>query len=76
MKARSLYYTLRMIPMIMVGSSSVQSDGTWENSRVIALHEAVELDPSLLQLADLPVGWHAVRDSPDDPWRREVIDEA
>ena len=52
------------------------SDGTWENSRVIALHEAVELDPSLLQLADLPVGWHAVRDSPGDPWRREVIDEA
>jgi hypothetical protein len=47
------------------------SGGTLENGRVIALHEAVELDTSVLQIADLPVGWHAVRESPEHPWRRE-----
>ena len=52
------------------------SDGSLENGRVIALHEAVELDPSVLQLADMPVGWHALRDSPEHPWRREAIGDA
>ena len=52
------------------------SDGTVENGRVIALREAVELDPSVLQLADMPVGWHAFRDSPERPWTREAIDDA
>jgi hypothetical protein len=52
------------------------SDGTVENGRVIALREAVELDPSVLQLADMPVGWHALRDSPERPWTREAIDDA
>ena len=52
------------------------SDGTVENGRVIALEEAVELDPSVLQLADLPVGWRAVRDTVEHPWKREAIDEA
>jgi len=47
------------------------SDGTAENGRVIALHEAVELDPSVLQLAELPIGWRAWRDSPEDSWIRE-----
>ena len=52
------------------------SDGTAENGRVIALREAVELDPSILQLADLPVGWHAVQHSVKDPWKREAMDDA
>ena len=52
------------------------SDGTVENGKVIALHEAVELDPSVLQLADLPIGWRAVRDTVGSPWKREAIDEA
>jgi hypothetical protein len=52
------------------------SDGTAENGRVITLQEAVELDPSVLQLADMPVGWHALRDSPEHAWRREAIDDA
>src|SRR5436309_15867471 len=50
--------------------------GTVENGRVIALQEAVELDPSVLLLADLPVGWRAVRESVASPWRREAMDEA
>jgi hypothetical protein len=52
------------------------SDGTADNGRVIALHEAIELDPSVLQLADLPPGWHAWRDSPEDPWTREPDPDA
>ena len=49
------------------------SDGTVENGRIIALDEAVELDASLLQLADLPFGWRAFRDSATSPWKREPI---
>jgi hypothetical protein len=52
------------------------SGGTVETGRVIALHEAVELDPSVLQLADLPLGWRAFRDSPTSPWKREAMDDA
>jgi hypothetical protein len=52
------------------------SDGTSENGRVIALHEVVELDPSVLQLADLPVGWRAVGDTIGHAWKREAIDDA
>jgi hypothetical protein len=48
------------------------SDGTSTFGRVIALHEAVELDQSVLQLADLPVGWRAVRDAVECPWKREA----
>jgi hypothetical protein len=52
------------------------TDGTLENAKIIALSEAVDLDPSILQLADLPLGWQAVRDSPEQPWKREVLDDA
>jgi hypothetical protein len=34
-----------------------------EDAQNIALHEAVEIDSSVLQLADLPPGWHAWRNS-------------
>jgi hypothetical protein len=47
------------------------SNGMSENDRVIALHEVVELDRSVLQLADLPVGWRAVRDTIGHPRKRE-----
>jgi hypothetical protein len=52
------------------------TDGTPKNGRVIALHEVVELDPSVLQLADLPVGSRAVRNTIAHPWKRETIDDA
>ena len=51
-------------------------DGTAANARIIALSEAVQLDPSILQVADLPVGWRAWRDSPEDAWIREADSEA
>jgi hypothetical protein len=52
------------------------SDSTANNGRVIALHEAVELDPSVLQLADLPIGWHAWRNSVEESWIREAETDA
>ena len=52
------------------------SDASVETGKVIALSEAVELDASVLQLADMPIGWHAVRDSPAHAWRREALNDA
>ena len=39
-------------------------------ARVLSLHELVERDPTIRELADLPIGWQAVRDNADQPWRR------
>jgi hypothetical protein len=52
------------------------TDGTIENARLICLHHPVDMDPSVLELADLPIGWHAVRDSPESSWMREVDSDA
>ena len=52
------------------------TDGTAENGRVIALHEAVALDSSVLRLADLPIGWHAWRNSVEESWIREANSDA
>jgi len=38
--------------------------------RVVALSEIVALDPTVLPLADLPVGWRAWRPSKQAPWQR------
>ena len=52
------------------------SDAQAEDAKIISLEEAVELDPSVLQVADLPVGWHAWRASVEEPWIREIISDA
>jgi hypothetical protein len=57
-------------------------DGSWQfhNSEpgpveegdimIVALQEVVRRDESLLELADLPEGWHAWRSSKSSPWQR------
>lgn len=35
---------------------------------VVYLGDMVQIDPTLADLASLPVGWHARRASVDDPW--------
>jgi hypothetical protein len=45
--------------------------GNLDNAKIIALQEAVELDPTVLELSDLPVGWQAVRQTRDDAWVRQ-----
>jgi hypothetical protein len=41
-----------------------------EDGRLVSLETIVENHPSILELVDLPVGWQAIRESPDRPWQR------
>lgn len=56
-------------------------DGAWQfhphsgltpesEAAVVSLETMVKLDSSLTQLADLPLGWHAWRKSPEANWER------
>ena len=54
-------------------------DGAWQflgdtgaesGAVLVCLHHPVDRDPSLAELADLPLGWYAERDSTGDPWIR------
>ncbi len=58
-----------------------EEDGAWQfhpnsgptppsDAALVALHEMVAHDPSLAELADLPIGWCAWRDSEKSPWQR------
>ncbi|MER8409552.1 MULTISPECIES: hypothetical protein [unclassified Mesorhizobium] len=40
---------------------------------LVALVEVVELDGTVAQLADLPLGWRAWRDTKSSPWKRDKI---
>lgn len=41
-----------------------------DDGRVVELAAMVAVDPSVADLADLPIGWVAWRESPDEPWQR------
>lgn len=66
---------LKGAPILLV---SHDSDGDWqflcgqidgpEDIRTIGLDCALNLDATIGELADLPRGWQAWRDSPDDDW--------
>lgn len=57
------------------------SDGSWDFHRgeevtadeitVVELADIVKTDPSLDELADLPLGWYAERPAPGAPWVRQ-----
>lgn len=46
------------------------TDANVEDGRVVCLEHVAELDPSVVEVADLPPGWIACRDAPGMPWRR------
>ena len=51
--------------------------GTTDNSedgRVIAMSQAVKLDPTICELADLPPGWGASRDKVGAEWNRYELE--
>lgn len=58
-----------------------EDDGGWqflcgttndpEDGRVVGLDCIYNLDPSIAQLSDLPLGWRAYRDTAESPWQRE-----
>jgi hypothetical protein len=56
-------------------------DGAWQfhtgadhvsvkDAMVVALSKMVEIDPSLIELHDLPLGWSAVRSEESAAWNR------
>jgi hypothetical protein len=45
-------------------------DDTAETMRDIPLDKLIDFDPSLIELADMPDGWVAVRESSGDAWAR------
>ncbi|HEU0298797.1 MAG TPA: hypothetical protein VFR37_05065, partial [Longimicrobium sp.] len=47
-----------------------------EDGRVIAMREALELDPTLRTIADLPPGWTAWREQVGAPWYRAPDEQA
>lgn len=67
----------RESPILLVSHDA--DDGGWqfvdgdqvfeENGEVVLLGEIAQLDPTVLELAELPIGWHAWRPSLDQPWR-------
>lgn len=69
-------------PILLVSHDS--EDGTWQfldgsetpDDLVVAcMHHLIELDPSLNELTDLPLGWQAWRSSPSTEWLRAVSPE-
>ena len=55
-------------------------DGMWQfltggpvevaDAMIVSLREVFSIDPSVGDLADLPLGWTAERSAPGQPWRR------
>lgn len=55
-------------------------DGTWqfldggevreEDACILGLKELIDIDPSLVQLADLSIGWIAWRETKENQWIR------
>jgi hypothetical protein len=68
-------------PVLLVTHDA--ADGGWQflcgstdraiEVRDVELGTVISKDPSLRELADLPVGWRAWRSSPEDPWRRAPL---
>jgi hypothetical protein len=67
----------RRVPILMVTHD--EEDGAWqfldgstpmmEDGRIMGLEEIVSRDNSILELANLPEGWMAIRSSPSSPWK-------
>jgi hypothetical protein len=48
------------------------SDASVADGRLVCLEEIVRLDPTVLEVADLPPGWQAVRDEVGGQWSRRL----
>ena len=70
-------------PILVV---SHDEDGDWQflcgtttetdDCKIVCLGCTLDLDPSIAALADLPVGWQAVRESASGPWEFHGPDPA
>ena len=76
-------FTVRQVmqkeePILTV--SHAEEDHSWsfvgpsgfsmKDAMLVCLEEVVKLDLSILEVADLPSGWQAIRQSPNHPWIR------
>jgi hypothetical protein len=69
------------LPILLVTHDA--DDGCWqmlcgttndtEDARVVGLGTMYKQDPSVSQLADLPLGWRAWRPNTESPWVRKQI---
>jgi hypothetical protein len=67
------------LPVVLVTHDL--DDGTWQflcgttndknDCRVVCLGCMMDEDPSLFEIADLPMGWSAWRGAPGQEWHRE-----
>jgi hypothetical protein len=47
------------------------SDASMVDAKLVCLEEIVQLDPTVLEVADLPPGWEATRDAVGSAWLRQ-----
>ncbi|WP_204101549.1 hypothetical protein [Occallatibacter savannae] len=52
-----------------LGETYIESGGV-----AVCLHHAIDADPTLKELADLPLGWCAEREKLGDPWARSQFE--
>jgi hypothetical protein len=67
-------------PVLMVSRDA--DDGAWQfltgdafdmaDARLVSLRDMVELDSTLLQIADVPSGWMSWRERRGAPWTRQA----
>jgi hypothetical protein len=50
------------------------SDASVEDGKLVCLEEIVRIDPTVLEVADLPPGWQAFRGKRGGPWIRRRRD--
>ncbi len=66
-------------PILLVTHDA--DDGMWQflaggpaemaDAMIVSLREVFDIDPSIGELADLPLGWTAERSAFGQPWRRQ-----
>jgi hypothetical protein len=49
-----------------------ESESSVETAALVCFHHLTDRDRTLMELADLPLGWRAMREQSSDPWRREL----
>ena len=67
------------LPILLVVHDA--DDGTWQfltggpfeivDGMLVSLRRVYHLDPSIGELADLPLGWSAERKAREQPWKRQ-----
>lgn len=69
-------------PILLVTHDEDDDESSWQfldgeqvfedDGVTVLLGEMVQFDPSLIELANLPRGWHARRSAPGRPWVRAL----